>query len=332
MIMSKAQLKHLAAGAALAAIWWSGSAAAETVRIAVGCPPVPACSDWVWAEDFAGHLREAGMETQVYVGGALGRDPEVVDQLAQGLLQVGLTNFVMIAQVDSGVLGFIAPYMFDDMEHMFRALDETDILESIDANMQAQGVRIASLIGLGGTVGIFNTRRAIESPADLEGLRLRAIDASQTAVIDEWGASSVVIDMTEFATSVQQGIADGYVNPPVVALIFQHTDFLRHYTAAGAGTPFRSVLMSHDWYEDLSEEDRERVDAAIAHANENNREWTLRAAEQEIAQLEERGVTVTELTPEAREEFVERSQAAWPRLLGEEALQMFIDAAEQTRR
>ncbi len=330
--MNLKRLSLLMAGAAMAVGAMIAAAHSEEIRIAVGCPAVPACSDWVWAEDFAGQLNEAGLTAQVYVGGALGRDPEVVDQLSQGLLQVGLTNFVMIAQVDKRVLGFIAPYMFDSLEHMFRALDETDILDSIDGNMQTQGIRIAALAGLGGPVGIFNTKQPIEKVADLQGLRLRAIDASQTAVLEEWGASSVVIDMTEFATSVQQGIADGYVNPPVVPLIFQHTEFLKYFTNAGAGIPFRSVLMSNDWYDALSDADRAIVDAAIEQANANNREWTYRAAEQEIAMLKDRGVTVTELTPEARAEFVERSQAAWPRLLEADALQMFIDAAEQTRR
>ncbi|MFN4273947.1 MAG: TRAP transporter substrate-binding protein [Aliihoeflea sp.] len=325
------RLTILAAGATLAAMSWTGGATADEIRIAVGCPAVEACTDWVWAEDFAGHLNEAGLETQIYVGGALGRDPEVVDQLAQGLLQVGLTNFVMIAEVDARVRGFIAPYMFDSLEHLFRALDETDIVASLDDSMQAQGIKIASLIGFGGPIGIFNNQRPVESPADLDGLRLRAIDATQVAVLDEWGASSVVIDMSEFATSVQQGIADGYVNPPMVPLMFQHTEFLPYYTHAEAGMPVRSVLMSNDWYDDLSDEDRAKVDAAIDFANNRNRELTFAAADRELDQLRELGVTVTELTPEARAEFVERSQASWPRLLNDEALQMFIDAAEQTR-
>lgn len=325
------RLGMLAAATALAVTSWTGSSAAEEIRIAVGCPAIEACSDWVWAEDFANHLNEAGLETQIYVGGALGRDPEVVDQLAQNLLQVGLTNFVMIAEVDPRVRGFIAPYMFDSLEHLFRALDETDIVALLDESMQAQGIKIASLIGLGGPVGIFNTRKPIESPDDLDGLRLRAIDATQVAVLDEWGASSVVIDMSEFATSIQQGIADGYVNPPIVALMFQHTEFLPYYTHAEAGMPFRSVLMSNDWYGGLPDAVRGHVDAAIDHANDRNREFTFAAAGRELDQLRERGVTVTELSPAAREEFVKRSQASWPRLLDEEALQMFIDAAEQTR-
>src|SRR5690606_37343175 len=260
-------------GAAFLAVSFAGgaSAKAEEIRIAVGCPAVPVCADWVWADDLAAKLKESGFEATVYAGGALGKDPELVDQLAQGLLQFGLTNFVMINEIDPRIQGFMAPYMFDSMDLMFRTVDETDILASIDGSMQKQGIRIAGLTGLGGTVGIFNSKKPVETLADLEGMRIRAIDATQTKLIEEWGASSVVIDMPEFMTGLQQGMVDGYVNPPVVALIFQHTDFLKFYTDAGSGTPFRSALMSNDWYEGLSDEDRAKIDTAVAFANEKNR-------------------------------------------------------------
>jgi TRAP-type C4-dicarboxylate transport system substrate-binding protein len=310
----------------------SAGAQAEEIRIAVGCPAVPVCGDWVWAEDLAAALKGDGFEATVYPGGSLGKDPELVDQLSQGLLQVAVTNFVMINEIDPRVQGFIAPYMFDNMDHMFRTLDETDILDSIDASMQAQGIRIAGLTGLGGTVGIFNSKKPIEKLADLDGLRIRAIDATQTKLIEEWGASSVVIDMPEFMTGLQQGMVDGYVNPPVVALIFQHTDYLKHYTDAGSGTPFRSALMSNDWYEGLSDEDRAKVDAAVKLANEKNRAWTEMASAKELDQLREKGVTVTTLTPEARAEFVERSKKAWSSLMPADAIDAFVAAAEKTRK
>ncbi|SFJ44719.1 TRAP transporter substrate-binding protein [Aerobium aerolatum] len=305
---------------------------AEEIRIGVGCPAVPVCGDWVWAEDLAAKLKADGFEATVYPGGALGKDPELVDQLAQGLLQFGLTNFVMINEIDPRIQGFMAPYMFDSMDHMFRTVDETDILASIDGSMQKQGIRIAGLIGLGGTVGIFNSKKPIETPADLEGMRIRAIDATQTKLIEEWGASSVVIDMPEFMTGMQQGMADGYVNPPVVALIFQHTDYLKYYTDSGSGTPFRSALMSNDWYESLSDEDRAKIDAAIKHTNDKNRDWTEVAAAKELEQLREKGVEITSLTPEAREDFIARSKAAWPSLMPADAIEAFVAAAEKTRR
>jgi TRAP-type C4-dicarboxylate transport system substrate-binding protein len=329
-MISKSAVLGLIAGT-IGLLAASDPASAEEIKIAVGCPPVPFCSDWVWAEDLAAKLKEEGLEAKVYTGGALGKDPEVVDQLAQGLLQVGLTNFVMIKQVDPAVLGFIAPYMFDDMAHMFRALDETDILESIDANMQKQGIKIGALIGLGGAVGIFNTKHPVESLQDLSDLRLRAIDSSQMALFEEWGVPGVVVDMPEVTTSLQKGMIDGYINPPVVAFIFKHTDQLKYYTDAGAGTPFRSVLISNDWYEGLDAAMKEKVDTALAYANERNRAWTFKAIDQEIAKLKELGVTVSTLSPEARAEFVEKSQKAWTSLMPPESVDAFKAAAEKTR-
>lgn len=329
------RLSGIMLGATLgASLLTSGLAFAQgtEIRIGVGCPAVAACGDWVWATDLAAELKAKGLEATVYPGGSLGKDPELVDQLSQGLLQFGVTNFVMINEIDPRVQGFMAPYMFDDMAHMFRALDETDLLEPINASMEAQGIHIAGLTGLGGPVGIFNSKKPIEKLADLEGMRIRAIDATQTKLIEEWGASSVVIDMPEFMTGLQQGMVDGYVNPPVVALIFQHTDYLKHYTASGSGTPFRAALMSNDWHEGLSEEDRAKVDAAVAIANQKNRAWTEVSATKELDLLREKGVTVTTLTPEARAEFVARSKAAWPSLMPADAIEDFVAAAEKTRR
>lgn len=328
--------KHLTACAAAllasAALFAAKAASAEEIRLAVGCPAVPQCADWVWAEDVAKQLNDAGLEAKAYVGGALGKDPELVDQLSQGLLQFALTNFVMINEIDPRVQGFITPYMFDDMPHMFRALEETDLLAPISAKMEEQGVKIAALTGLGGTVGFFNTKKPIEKPADFEGLRMRAIDSSQMELLKNWGASGVVVDMPEFTTSVQQGMVDGYVNPPAVAFIFKHTDFLKYYTDAGAGTPFRSALMSKDWYDGLSTEDRAKVDEAVRQANLRNREWTEKAAAQELTQLEKLGVTVTKLTPEARAEFVERARKTWPLLMPADSVEAFVAAAEKTRK
>jgi TRAP-type C4-dicarboxylate transport system substrate-binding protein len=330
--MLRKSVRGLAAALlATVAVLCARAASAEEIRIAVGCPPVPVCADWVWAEDVAKQLNESGLEAKVYTGGALGKDPELVDQLSQGLLQIAVTNFVMINQVDPRVQGFMAPYMFDDMAHMFRALDGTDLLAPIAAKMEEQGIKIAGLTGLGGTVGFFNTRKPIEKPADFEGLRMRAIDTSQMELLKNWGAAGVVVDMPEFTTSVQQGMVDGYVNPPVVAFIFKHTDFLKFYTDAGAGTPFRSALMSKDWYDGLSDEERSKVDTAVREANLRNREWTYKAAGEELAQLEKLGVTVTRLAPEARADFVERAKKTWPLLMPADSVEAFVAAAEKTR-
>ena len=137
--------------------------------------------------------------------------------------------------------------------------------------------------------------------------------------------------MPEFSGAVQQGIVEGYFNPPVVALIFRHTEFLKHYTDLGAGTPFRSALMSADWYADLDAETKATVDAAIDQANANNRAWTAEAAKNEIEGLRKNGVTVSALADGALDDFKARSQAAWEVLMPAEDIEAFRALAEATR-
>ncbi len=306
---------------------------ADEIKIAVGCPPVAACSDFVYAEDLATSLKEQGLKANVFAGGALGKDPEIVDQLSQGLLQFGLTNFVMINEVDQNILGYLAPYMFDDMEHFFRATQDTDseLLKGIKTSMEAQGIGIAGLPGLGGTMGVFNSSKPITKVEDMENLRLRAIDATQIELFKKWGVQGVVVDMPEFAGAVQQGIVDGYFNPPVVALIFRHTEFLKHYTNIGAGTPFRSALMSADWYSDLDDETKTKVDIAVDVANKKNREWTLKAAASEVEGLKKAGVTVSVLEPDAYEDLKKRSSDAYEALMPPGSVEAFKALAEATR-
>lgn len=315
----------------VAAAGASGSAGAADLRVAVGCPPVEACGDWHFAEDFKEKLAEHGIEAELALGGALGPDPDVVDQMSQGLVEVGLTNFVMVRQFEPMVLGFMTPYMFEDQAHMFRAIDEGSIVAGINETLADEGLVLATLTGVGGPIGIFNSQRPVESVEDLEGLRLRAIDQSQVALFEAWGTQGVVVDMAEFATSVQSGVVDGYLNPALVALIFQHTDFLDHYSDVGAGYGVRSALMSREWYEGLGEDTRAAVDDALAHATERNREWTLEISETEIPQLEENGVTVTEVSEEALEEFRQRARTVWGELMPPEHVETFEEISDATR-
>ncbi|MCC6008178.1 MAG: TRAP transporter substrate-binding protein [Rhodobacteraceae bacterium] len=317
----------LAAGLAAFAL----PANAADLRIAVGCPPVDACADWVFAEDVRTRLAELGMAAEVVAGAALGRDPDVVDQMSQGLLEMALTNFVMVRQFEPMVLGFMTPYMFDDQAHMFRAIDEGSVVGRINESLEPEGLRLATLTGLGGPVGLFTSRGPVETIADLAPMRLRAIDRSQVALFEAWGTQGVVIDMAEFATSVQSGVVDGYFNPPIVPLMFQHTDMLKYYTEIAAGHGVRSALMSLDWYEGLSDAARGMVDDALAHATERNRAWTLAAEAGEVGALEARGVTVTRLPDDVLAEFRDRARGAWDELMPPEYIADFEALADATR-
>lgn len=317
--------------AALATLWLAAPAQAAAIRISIACQALESCGDWQWASAFKAKLKEKGVDSDILTGGALGNDQSVVDQLSQGLLEIGVTNFAVVRQAEPLILGFLAPYMFDDLAHMFRVIDGTDLTARIDKGLGAQHIKLGAILGVGGPVGIFNNRRPVEKPADLAGLRMRAIDKTQLGLFQIWGAQGVVVDIAEVATSLQTGVVDGYANPAAVALAYQHTDLLKYYTDAGAGQAIRTALMSRDWHAGLDAQTRAAVDEAAAFATAGNRAWTLRVAADELKSLAAKGVKVGTLTAEGRQQFVELSKKAWAVLMPADTVAVFAAAADKAR-
>ena len=92
-------------------------------------------------------------------------------------------------------------------------------------------LQIARLKGLGyydaGSRSFYTNKGAVDSPADLDGLKIRVMK-SQTSVrmVAELGGSPTPISLGEIYTALQQGVVDGAENNPPT----YHR--MRHYEAA----------------------------------------------------------------------------------------------------
>jgi TRAP-type transport system periplasmic protein len=305
-----------------ATLGWAGMASAQ-VSIALDSPPdLSGSGSYVWAHAFAEHLRANGMEVEEFQRGALGGDDEVFDQVTQGLLEVGMSPLGIVASVDSLIFGLRLPYYFDDIGQVDAALQEGGMLERINAALAPAGVRVLDVTLVGPATGIFNTRRPVNSMADMSGLRMRALDESQIALYATWGATGTIVSWAEVPNALQTGVADGYLNPAFVPLLFGHTDFIRHFTEAAISPSLRIAIASEDWYQGLSAEDRATVEAAVVAARTANREW-LPTQAGVVDQLREAGVAVAELSPEARDEFRTASMTAYDRIVTAEQMALW---------
>lgn len=304
-------MNNLAFAAALGLALGFGGAAAAQVKVSLDSPAdLTGSGSYVWANAFTNYLNENGMEAEEYQRGALGNDDEVFDQVSQGLVEVAMAPLNIVGSLDNTIYGLRLPYFFDGMEDVDRALYEGGMLEQINEGTTDDGVRVASVVTVGPGSGIFNTQRPVQTLADMEGLRMRALDESQIELYKAWGADGTIVSWAEVPNALQTGVADGYLNPAFVPLLFGHTDFIKHFTDADVSPSLRIAIISEDWYQGLSDDERQTVDAAIAAADEANREW-LGSQGGTIDKLKEAGVSVVELSDEAREEFRAASEATY---------------------
>jgi TRAP-type C4-dicarboxylate transport system substrate-binding protein len=302
------------------------AAYAKEVKVALDTPPdLEKSGTYVWAHTFAEHLNANGMSAKEYQRGALGEEAERLDQLSQGLLEVSMSDLKSAAGLD----GVSLPYLFRDAAHLDQALLQGGMLDKVNTQLAKKGVRIVGVVHLGLPAGIFNTKKPVTAVADLTGLRMRALDKRQIELFGAWGSNGTVISWAEVPNALQTGIADGYLNPPVVPLMFGHTGFIKHFTDARISPSIRLALASADWYTGLSAGQRKTVDEAAAKATQANRNW-LGTRSMELQMLEKAGIKVTVLSDAARAEFQKRSRALYESdIMTTEQVAAWIKAAGQ---
>lgn len=284
------------------------------VKVALDSPPsMDQSGTYVWAHTFAEHLNANGMEAVEFERGALGDEAEKLDQVSQGLLEVSMSDVKSAGTLDGTVFGLFLPYFFKDAAEIDKALHEGGMLDQINAGTTPKGVRLASVVFLGGASGIFTTEKAVNEMADMADLRMRSLDEAQIAIFEAWGSQGTIVSWSEVPNALQTGVADGYLNAPFVPLLFGHTGFIKHFTDAAIMPSTRAAIISEDWYQGLPEADRKTVDDAIAAADAANREW-LKGRSAVLDQLEEAGVAVVRMDDAARSEFREASKPVWQTL------------------
>jgi TRAP-type C4-dicarboxylate transport system substrate-binding protein len=310
--------------AAVSAAW------AGEIKVALDSPPDPEKSGtYVWARAFEDYLTANKLAVKEYAVNALGNEAERLDQVSQGLLEVSMSDLSRPGQIEPAIMGFMLPFLWDDMDHLDRAVAASGLLKDFNEKLNKKGVRVLSLVALGNAAGIANTKKALHSVDDMKGMRMRAMDKFQTKYYEQWGCNSVVVPWPEIYNALQTGVADGYLNPPWVPVLFKHTEIIKYFTNAAISPSLRVALASEEWYSGLSKKDKEIVDAAVAKADAANRKWVNESEEKALAALKAAGVEVTPLAPAERKKFTELSRKAYADIIPAEYVPKFVDAAEK---
>ena len=302
---------------------------AGEVKLALDTPPdLEKSGTYVWARAFIDHLSAKQISVKEYAVNALGNEAERLDQVSQGLLELSMSDLSRAGQIEPAIMGFMLPFLWEDMAHLDRALMASDLMKGFNEKLTKKGVRVLSLVALG-SVGIANTKKAVRSVEDMKGMRMRAMDKFQTKYYEQWGCNSVVVPWPEVYNALQTGIADGYINPSWVPIMFKHSELLKYYTNAAISPSLRIALASEEWYSTLSKRDKEVVDEAVLKANAANRAWVADSEEKALAALRATGVEVTSLAPTDRAKFADLSRKAYPDIIPAEYVPKFIGAAEK---
>ncbi len=267
-----------------------------TLRLAHSLPEAsPSHKALVWMSDDLVERSAGAMEVLVFPSGQLGSETDVLEQMQRGALALTRTSTAALEGFAPEFAVFGTPYLFDDDEHFWQVL-EGDVGQDLLRLGADYGLR-----GLGyynaGARSFYTRKTPIETPADLQGLKIRT-QRSKTAMdmVDTLGASATPMPFGELYTGLQQGIVDGAENNPPSYYDTRHYEVAPFYSLDEHTRVPDIILISETIWNQLTPQQqqwlRDSVEASMA---EQRRLW--QEYETEVLEtLEEEGVTI--LRPE----------------------------------
>jgi TRAP-type transport system periplasmic protein len=200
-------------GAAAIAAAFCASALAQT-EIKFGHVGEPGSLFAASAEEFAKRANEKlGASAKVVVFGSsqLGGDKELLQKLKLGTVDMALPSTVMSSEADLfGV--FEMPYLVKDRNHMKRIENEV-FWKMIEPAAEAKGLKVIA-VWENGYRHITNSKRPINVPADLQGIKLRVPEGKwRVKMFQAYGANPSPMKFSEVFTALQTGVMDGQENP-----------------------------------------------------------------------------------------------------------------------
>ena len=170
-------------------------------------------------------LVEAGtngsVKVQIFSDGQLGKDNEVIEQTKNGVIQANISSAGGVAQHYPLIGVFDLPFAFPNITVVHEVMDlESDFGQKLAKDIEAKtGLKVIGLLDSGGYFAITNSKRAVKTLDDMNGLRIRTMTLpTHEAIISSLGGKPTPLPWAEVYTALQTGVADGQMNPvPIIA-------------------------------------------------------------------------------------------------------------------
>ena len=255
------------------------------------------------------------MQITVYPIGKLA-DGNQVNELT--MLQNGSIDFtyhsnLLYTNLDQSFAVISMPWLFKDYSQVDAILSGPAGSQLLKA---AEDYGIVGLAyGENGFRQLTNNKVAVSAPADLADLKIRIPDvALYNSIYKAMGATPITMNFSGVVGALKQGQIDGQENPIDIIVSSKLYEVQKHITVWNYSYDALILGMNKKVWDSLSVTDQAIIKQAASEASKEQVKLSRYAARTQLSLLRDKGMTITELTPEQVKAFrstVEPVYAEW---------------------
>jgi len=273
------------------------------------------------------------MRVDVYPGAELAQHNQKTElqQLCNGSIDMTLHSPIILALfLDQRFDAFSLPWLFPDHTTANAVCDGPFGREAIGwlAEHGVHGIAY----GVNGFRQLTNSERAVSTPTDLEGMKVRVAGTNLfRAVFSAFGANPTTMNFGEVFTALQQGTISAQENPLSIIASSKLYEVQKHLTIWNYAYDPLILTINTTLWESFSEEERSLLGECGKEAMAYQRDVVANEDESLATELAEKGMSVTVLTPEQIQAFRSVCEGVYKEFtpkIGEDVVKRALDAVE----
>lgn len=236
---------------------------------------------------------------QTFYSGALGAERESIEATQLGTQELTLTSTGPVPNFVPEVRILDVPFLFRDYAHARGVLDGP-IGQEMLAKFDAKGLK-ALAWAENGFRHMTNSKRPINGPEDLKGLKMRTMENPvHIQAYKGFGINPTPMAFTEVFMALQQGTVDGQENPLSVITAAKFEQVQKHLSLTGHVYSPAVILMNKTKFDELSAADKQHFLDAAKEAAKANRARVDSDEKTAVGDLRAKGMQVIDVVDRSK--------------------------------
>ena len=244
------------------------------------------------------------IQITVYPNGELagGNQLKELTMLQDGSIDFTYHSNLLYTNLDQSFAAISMPWLFTDYSQVDAALSGSAGSQLLKA-AEAHGI-VGLAYGENGFRQLTNNRLAVHAPDDLHGLKIRIPDVElYDSIYKAMEAIPITMNFGEVVGALKQGQIDGQENPIDIIVSSKLYEVQKHITIWNYSYDAIILGMNKKDWDGLPGTAQAIIKVAASEASKEQVKLSRDAARTQLSLLRDKGMTITELTPDQVKAF-----------------------------
>jgi len=247
----------------------------------------------------------------IFTAGEMGGEREMAEALQNGTLDMIIIATMGMSTFEPQVQIYDFPYLFPTFEKAYEVLDGP-AGQMVSDRLEKKGFHVMAYFE-NDYRGFSNSKRPINTPKDLKGLKLRV---PESPVLVAWmkavGAAPTPMPFNEVYSALQTGVVDGQDNGILLTYTHKLQEVQKYYSLSNHIYCPAPLFINSTLWNKLPSDIQEIMKKAAVEARDYQRQLNKEYRVKYREELKTAGMQINDLSDENLQKFVDSARSVYP--------------------